>query len=146
MNVGFTGTRKGMTFVQKRELAQVLDNYIRTSSNPKFLHGKCIGADEQAATIAKNKQFITVAYPSDRTEQTSVFVSTIEMPLLKHPLERNKDIVRDCDILIACPNQSEEPTARRAGGTWWTIRWARAHYKDKLRIILWPDGRVEVDN
>ena len=132
-----------MTYSQKRELASLLDAYHRNATNPKFLHGKCIGADEQAAIISKSKQYITVAYPSDRSEQTSKFESDIEMPLLKHPLERNKDIVRDCDILIACPEQSQEPRARRAGGTWWTIRWAREKYPNKKLVVIWPNGVVE---
>ena len=143
MNVGFTGTRSGLTFPQKRELAYLLDVYMRNASNPKFLHGRCIGADEQAATIAKSKQYITVAYPSDRAEQTSSFVSDIEMPLKKHPLERNKDIVKDCDTLIACPYTHLEPRAKRAGGTWWTIRWCREKYPNKKLVIIWPNGDME---
>ena len=150
MNVGFTGTRKGMTYEQKRSLAVLLDrygaqHYYPNPNNLKFLHGKCLGADEEAARIAANKGYITVAYPSDRADWTSSYKSDIEMPIRKHPIERNKDIVKDCDLMIACPSQKEEPRSMRAGGTWFTVRFARNKAKVSKRvIIIWPNGNTEV--
>jgi hypothetical protein len=52
-------------------------------------------------------------------------------------LDRNREIVDNTDVLVACPAGPEE----RRSGTWSTIRHA-------LRwgvpvILCWPDGRAE---
>lgn len=51
-------------------------------------------------------------------------------------LDRDRVIVRVCDLLVACPHG---PEARRSG-TWSTIRYARKAGKPIL--IIWPDGTV----
>lgn len=53
--------------------------------------------------------------------------------------QRNADIVRDVDILLAFP-QGEE--VGRGSGTWLTVRIARE--KKRPHIIVMPDGHVTV--
>ena len=62
MNIGFTGTRKGMTFNQRYLLETLLKKLIPPLNDPKhdfyqFLHGNCRGADEQAKKIAHNQDY-----------------------------------------------------------------------------------------
>ena len=52
-------------------------------------------------------------------------------------LSRNKDIVRETDMLIATPAEAEE---QRRSGTWSTIRFARK--LGKPVFVIWPDGTV----
>ncbi len=58
----------------------------------------------------------------------------------KRYLTRNKDIVRETDILIAAPAEIEEQIR---SGTWSTVRYARKLGKPVFVIL--PDGTVHVD-
>jgi hypothetical protein len=60
----------------------------------------------------------------------------VEIP--KPYLDRNKDIVKSCDLLIAFPNSKEEQIR---SGTWSTMRFAKK-IKRKM-IIIFPDGSKE---
>ena len=63
-NVGFTGTQRGMTDRQSAEVKQVLSEIFAASEvKPRFNHGDCIGADAQAAQIAKDIGFVVVCHP-----------------------------------------------------------------------------------
>ena len=55
----------------------------------------------------------------------------------KRYLARNKDIVRDSELLVATPG---EETEHLRSGTWSTVRFAR-----KLGRVVWvilPDGQI----
>ncbi len=53
------------------------------------------------------------------------------------PLDRNKKLVDDGEILVATPAELNE---ERRSGTWSTIRYARK--TDKPIIIIFPNGHV----
>jgi arginase family enzyme len=57
----------------------------------------------------------------------------------KNYLERNEDIVRDTDFLIACPEGSEVMRS----GTWATVRYARK--KGRTIVVFWPDGHTDLE-
>jgi len=141
MNIGFTGTREGMTFNQKRTLSSILAWYASNQNAEQFHHGNCVGSDEQAARIADGKSYVTVAHPAKgMVEWQSNYKSDLSMPEDK-PLQRNKTIVQRSDLLIACPKEGYEPPAARGQGTWSCIRYARAK---KLKvIIIWPSGKAQ---
>jgi hypothetical protein len=101
VNVGFTGTLKGMSIDQEDQLAYVLDMLPRG----EFHHGAAKGADTQAARIAERRGWRLVPHPAGG-----------------NPLDRNHDIVAAASLLIAAPLTDKEVLR---SGTWATVRYAR---------------------
>lgn len=136
MKIGFTGTRNGMTQAQKDELARISAEEPTPSA---FHHGDCLGADLEAFTIFKLAGIHTESHPPEDSRLRAFTQSSVEHLPLPY-LERNRRIVDSTDLLVACPAGFWE-TPR--GGTWYTIRYARS--VGKHLIIIWRDGRVEVE-
>lgn len=133
--VGFTGTREGMTDAQKRTCRDLLAQLYPVG---ELHHGDCIGADSDMHAIARSYGGIRiVVHPATtgslRAHCAGDFVCN---PL--PPLMRNNLIVRACGFLIATPKQSREV---RHGGTWRTVRLARALGVD--HVVVWPSGEVQ---
>lgn len=133
--IGFTGTRKGMSRLQKETLNMLLQ-LTRTWTCVEFHHGDCAGADKQAFQIAQSHKHTTYAHPASgfgwRAYTASDFVYA---PLPS--LERNKVIVQSVQLLLATPDDYKE---RMRSGTWSTVRYAR-----KIGCPLWiifPNGRL----
>ena len=103
MRVGFTGTRHGMSGIQKDQLAKVLR---LMPGGFVFHHGAAQGADTQAAEIAGGYTPTVVAHPAEPGKE----------------LARNRVIVANSDILIAAPRTDKEELR---SGTWATVRYAR---------------------
>lgn len=138
MKVSFTGTRKGMTETQKRLFRACLDRKEIT----EFCHGDCIGADEGAHNIAVSLKTIEIKKrPCNLNSQRAFTKEGTCLAEPEHPLDRNKKIVDDGDMLIACPGEQFE---ERRSGTWATVRYARK--QGKRIIIIWPNGNVKVEN
>lgn len=134
MHIGFTGTQKGMTDFQKKEVAMILlfhkPFFIVKDDKPSSItfenyqahHGDCIGADAEFEQLAKEYGFTTCAHPaSDTGNKRAYCKSDIVLPA-KPALKRNKDIVDTADVMIATPGQKGEVLR---SGTWATIRYAR---------------------
>jgi len=117
MKIGFTGTQVGLTPYQAKELLTMLTNldYIT-----EFHHGDCIGADKMACLVAQDFGIKIIGHPPDNPVKRCYFESDEEREE-KPYLKRNKDIVNESDILIACPKGPEELRS----GTWSTVRYAR---------------------
>jgi hypothetical protein len=138
--VGFTGTQEGMTPLQKRSFLSVWQ-MIEDEVGPihEFHHGDCVGADSEADDFAVDAFTFSgigcvVIHPPDVDAKRAWCVGDrIEKPLPY--LERNTEIVKACDVLIATPKEREEVLR---SGTWATIRRARK-YNKKLAVIF-PDG------
>lgn len=139
LTIGFTGTRQGMTHLQKVKCRELLEQY-----NPaRIIHGDAIGADKEFHDLADvNCSTITRfhIYPCTIKSQR-VFCDGDYIAEPKPPLERNKDIVNDSDIMFATPAESTE---QQRGGTWSTIRFARK--VGKHTIIILPDGTIQEFN
>lgn len=134
-HIGFTGTHKGMTDKQKRELKDVLllwhDAYS-DNCTIVFHHGDCIGADAEAHDIAWMLGYVIEIHPPIRSKFRA-FKNGDYCFKPKPYLERNRDIVDYADDeLIACPS-SEKEVLR--SGTWSTVRYARKQDK-KVTIIM----------
>jgi hypothetical protein len=118
VNIGFTGTQRGLTGNQKHALW-----FFLKSTEPSVVlhHGDCIGADANADRIAKSLSVKTILHPpTDKRKR-----AFCEADLERHPLpylERNKAIVSFSDIIVACPKGLKEEIR---SGTWATIRYAR---------------------
>jgi hypothetical protein len=128
--IGFTGTRKGMTTPQRNTLRYMLTIY----TGSEFHHGDCIGADNQAHGDAIQCGMRVVVHPPI-LDRLRAFCKGHETRDPKPYLVRNREIVGETDLLIACPDVANEI---ERSGTWATVRFARS-IKRPIWIIL-PDG------
>jgi hypothetical protein len=134
-----------MTMPQSTMVGQLLEHFRSDIFEANFHHGNCVGADEEAAAIARYYNYVITAYPADLTKWQSDFKSDFYKPVTG-PLTRNRAIVKDSDVIIAAPNAMMEPLVRntRGSGTWYTIRHARK--KERKCVIVWRDGGVKWEN
>ena len=135
-NLGFTGTRVGMTDKQKEMLA------LFFSDHPEgwFSHGECIGADEEAHLLVRefSNRKIKVFPPDIDYLRASISDADIVMPAAPY-LTRNRRIVDASSLLIACPAKEQE---EQRSGTWSTVRYAK---KRKVPVlVIYPSGRIEI--
>lgn len=138
LRLAFTGTRQGCTGRQRRALKRAINKIVDTygAEHLVFVHGACEGADYQAhwdairAGVTHIEMWPSTA-PTTRVHDLRAFTKTRapQVTLKSHrpkpPLERNADIILRAFKLLACPKESRE--ARR-GGTWHTVRLARASH------------------
>lgn len=130
MIVGFTGTRRGMTAAQHRAVCQLVQELRPTEVH----HGCCVGADAQLHEAAK--WFWPVhGHPGPDGPNRARLEGFARMWRAKDYGGRNQDIVDACDVLVAAP---AEQAPQSSGGTWQTVRRARA--ARKRVVIVWPDG------
>jgi len=119
--VGFTGTRKGMTDKQKQQLKALVQSF----HSGEFHYGDCVGADAEAATIFHELNWELCCHPPDNPSLRANLPGKFYHKSVAPPrpyLERNKDIVRLSEVLIAAPETSREELR---SGTWATVRYAR---------------------
>lgn len=132
MDVGFTGTREGITPAQNNNLIAWLSSHTRGT----FRHGDCVGADKAAHDAAMLFGWYVHVHPGpDSRFRAHVTGYNVLHPVMPN-LERNAAIVNAADILLACPSGPE--TLR--SGTWSTIRKARK--RGILVTLFWPDGSI----
>lgn len=138
-SVGFTGTQVGMTDMQKvrfKRLLKVLRD-TKGRNSIMFRHGDCVGADFDAHLIAMILDYEIVIHPPENPSKRAFCdlgrISKINKE--KPYLERNRDIVDNSSMMIACPKEFEE---QLRSGTWSTYRYALKN--DKKTVIIWPDG------
>jgi hypothetical protein len=134
MKIGFTGTQRGMTAHQKARLVTILTALWPEADELKweFHHGDCVGADFEAATIAKQLGFWIVGWPPEIATKRAYFKSDETHDPAPY-LERNRFIVNATERLIAAPKENEEVLR---SGTWATIRHARK--MSRPIDIVWP--------
>lgn len=120
MNLGFTGTRKGMSGQQVRQLRELLEWWERAwlrgidddseDETPRltFRHGDARGADKQANRVV---------------EAFAASFQIVRHPNKGNPLARNIPIVDGSDIMVAAPFTDVEEL--RGSGTWHAVRYAR---------------------
>lgn len=131
---GFTGSSE-VTTARQRE---AFHDWLPGSGMTKFRHGDCIEADAYAHWIVR-EVLPTVpihGHPPLKTEKRAgCLFNSVSRP--RQYLDRNRDIVFECDELLAMP---KDMTEQERGGTWYTIRQARLARKPIT--IFWPDGSV----
>lgn len=135
MKVAFTGTRKGMTASQKT----CFESVLKSAKAAIFIHGDCIGAD--AHVIATKLGIVIHKRPCNLEAQRAFMAGGAQVAEPEKPLDRNKKIIDDGDILVGCPGMLEEELR---SGTWAAIRYARKI--SKPIVLLWPDGKVDFEN
>lgn len=136
-DLGFTGTRMGMT----QDQAYVVEELLHELHiSERVHHGDCIGADAQFHDLvrAHRPDLTIVGHPPEDDKYRAFTECDIWMPTLPY-LKRDKEIVNAVMFLIATPRGSEQ----RRSGTWATIRYARN--REIERRIVMPNGRLVDD-
>lgn len=135
IKIGFTGTRRGMTGSQWASLTSLLRALSQRFERVEFHHGQCIGADEEAASIAKEVGCWIVSHPPTNQKAVSDFAFD-ESRAPRPYLQRNHGIVDETDIMLAAPGEIEE---QLRSGTWATVRYARRVGKPAEILYPLPD-------
>lgn len=117
--IGFTGTRQGMNKKQVGQLGMLLSHLQRNIK--EVHHGDYVGADAQFDTYVVSRNIPRIVHPPINLAQRAFCKAELVLPE-KDFLDRNKDIVNACNILIAAPLEGNEQVR---SGTWSTIRYAR---------------------
>ncbi|KKM83389.1 hypothetical protein LCGC14_1309850 [marine sediment metagenome] len=139
VSLGFTGTRHGMTSKQIWSITKLLDkagNDVR-----ELHHGNAIGADAEVHSILTLKfpDVEIIKHPSTLVTQQALTPPSKVCPLCPMaPLDRNKHIVDNSDVLVAAPKGYKQ---EQRSGTWATIRYAWEH--GHTVVIVWPNGHME---
>ncbi len=134
LNIGFTGTKRGMTPFQKEWLYNTLDAYSKEPGERWFLHGDCVGADVEAADIARGLGFMIWIFPPIKSKFRGFYPNySNRMEPVAEYLVRDHAIVDNCDVLLATPSEMYELTR---SGTWASIRYAKK--LDKHVSLCYP--------
>lgn len=129
MKIGFTGTQKGMTLLQRK-------TFCRLISKCSELHlGDCVGSDTEAYWLFNGLKVGHI--PKNPLKRSFLKYDKERLP--KPYLERNKEIVNETEVLIATP---KEPKEVLRSGTWATIRYAKK--RNKKVYVIFSDGRINV--
>jgi hypothetical protein len=118
MKVGFTGTRNGMSDLQKAKVNEFLVNNVFQIE--EVAHGDCVGSDEQFHSMCYKLGIKIVIHPPTNLRNRAYCTS----PHILEPKEylaRNCDIVNSSTVLIATPKLLQE---EQRSGTWHAIRYA----------------------
>lgn len=135
-HVGFSGTRRGMSDMQKKSVAHLVEMY----SPGVFHHGSCMGADTEFHALADRALNMIVVHPPSnertmiRSRVTFAKILTLEA---KPYLDRDRDIVDASDIMIVAPLSFEE---QLRSGSWTSLRYAKKTRRPIFHIE--PDGAV----
>jgi hypothetical protein len=133
--IGFTGSSKDPLSDSQKELLTEKLNTILQGSHLLYEvhHGDCVGADKNMHDIAiKSGCSIVIHPPNISTKRAFCTGEQVKILAVKPYLVRNKNIVSNVDILLACPETMIEELR---SGTWATIRYAR---KKKIKIYIFP--------
>jgi len=138
VQLGFTGTKVGMTPAQAVGVAAFLGQFARFVGH----HGLCIGADIQFDGLARAALGFEhmVMYPASGVGPKAGSVPASPGDVMRAPqppLLRNAVIASTVDVLLATP---KEEHMQLRSGTWTTVRYALSHNKPVFVVI--PSGQV----
>lgn len=134
--VGFTGTRKGMSENQKKQLSTVFRKTVENGDEIVFHHGDCDGADAEADLIARNfGAKIHIHPPSDPKYRAFCYQEGDIQYEEKPYLVRDHDIVDAVKIMLAAP-KDETREEFRGSGTWATYRYAKVRQANVGRPVI----------
>jgi hypothetical protein len=135
--VGFTGTQVGMTGDQSAAVYTLLLTFKSEKEGNEFHHGGCVGADVQAAALARAAGYKTIRHPGDNPEKQDDLFLDDDYRVVLENLARNRLIVDETSMMIAAPKEDKEVLR---SGTWATIRYARK--VDKPLYVVQPSGLI----
>ncbi len=139
ISVGFSGTRRGLTFPQTQAVLAIMHGLEPDEAH----YGDCSGGDEEFFLICNDSALswakrgvVTIGHPSDLEDQRAHTMPDVMLQPLP-PLERNQNIVDKTTHMIIAPWNFQE---QLRSGTWATKR-----YSDKAKretFIVYPNGGV----
>ena len=138
MRIGVTGTLRGATKLQ----LVILGSYINSPRVGRLVHGGAPGVDSEADALferegrdAEGRRFrrTTDVYPAKGSRGT--YARPTYRDIAREPLERDRLIVANCDLMLVVPRQDHEI---RRSGTWATCRYAVA--AGVITLVILPDG------
>jgi hypothetical protein len=136
--IGFTGTRHGMTPEQRSAVAAIVQGVAQGAGFGAH-HGDCVGADAEFHDLCHMAPLsVIVVHPGpldDLPNQAGRSGDSRREPV-SH-MRRNKNIVMASTVMIAAPF---EMIQQAHGGTWRTIEMARS--AKRPLAIVWRDGAV----
>lgn len=135
MIVGFTGTRNGMS----RQQAESVSSLLKSLKVDRGVHGDCVGADADFDRICKKLEIRAGVRPCT-FDKLRAYCDSEVLAEPKRPMERNRDIVADADVLIACPPNYTR--IKKGSGTWATIGFGER--KGIIVHVIWPNGQRSV--
>lgn len=140
MIIGFTGRSGGMSEEQEEAVRSIILTDFHWNKKPIAwgLHGDCVGADAEFNKICRENLIPTRVRPCTITGMRA-FCEAKEIAEPKAPMQRNRDIVADADVMIACPPNYVE--IKRGSGTWATIKFTRR--AKKPLYIVFPNGKIQ---
>ena len=115
MIVGFTGSRDGPETVDQLEMVRMVFESLGTTT---LHHGDCEGWDKAADTLAVELGIAVTVHPPSNSSLRAFCKGakhTVLQP--RSYLDRNRNIVDACDVLVACPGP-------RSRGSLYTMRYA----------------------
>lgn len=136
VDIGYTGTRDGMSEPQRASLRKLLKVCTPKTSGH---HGDCVGGDAEFHNICKELGLRTVIHLPIKDQARAFCIADEYRDPLPY-LHRNQMIVRECRIMLAAvPTMDEQPR----GGTWYTVRYARKYREPTFLWIIRPDGSID---
>jgi hypothetical protein len=138
---GFTGTRTGLNENQIDQIQKLLQSDLDAGLQIEVHHGDCVGADADFHAICQklSKDIKIVIHPgcskqnsSNHDSKLRAYCKSDDIQPAKDYLDRNRDIVNETSILIACPFSNVE---QQRSGTWYTIRYARKVAKPIILFV-----------
>lgn len=142
---GFTGTREGLSNAQLGWLHATLET---APPDGRYVvhHGACVGADEAVHAAALDAQQEIHVWPPVNPKYLATQCVVPRHGVTVHHampyLNRNREIARAAEGLIAFPKQDEQPDAMLWGGTWYTVNFAQRILRPV--VICYPNGRIEI--
>lgn len=135
IEIGFTGTRQGMTIPQHTSVVQIMLNQYKRKhhygEDYTWHHGICVGSDEQLHNLALIFGFYIHGHPPKNDSLEADCTGFTDVSLPEAYLIRNHAIVDSCYLLVATPKEQKEI---QRSGTWATIRYARTQSKNVIVI------------
>jgi hypothetical protein len=126
--VAFTGTREGLNADRRTAIAKFLKN----AGNVRLAaHGMAKGADTDFDAICEKLCIKREGYPA--SEHSIRFVKPQMVYPVKPPLERDWDIVKRGQLLIAAPPTDKEVLR---SGSWATMRYNAKLEKPLVHFLL----------
>ena len=137
MRIGFTGTRRGMTEAQRDAVAALLQQ----GAPAVVFHGDCVGADAEFHALCRALEpapVVNIRPGCERGDPRRAGCAGDVTATVRPFLQRNRDIVDACQLLIVAPGEDVE---HKRSGTWSTYRYART--VGRSLVVVFPDGRVD---
>lgn len=137
--MSFTGTREGLSAQQFVALHNIVQGMRPIAGH----HGDCVGADKTFHDVCLEARVPVIVHPPLEHKLRAHVTGAVKTRAPKPYLARNKKLVEEGTMLIACPKERTEPQRARGQGTWSTVRYARS--VGRLVVVIWPSGKLSVD-